>query len=307
MPSDQICKICKMAAVTGCPNTLEYPGGASIMRVEGDEVVSDVCPNMKIVALRQRLLRLDPQLLKVKHDSTTPLYQNGQFDRTEDNLLLTQADWRVFLSHFKWVLGNKDPKYFVRIVTDATLKQVYMGEASVRARLPEQREDSELAIFNSLEDLLALPNLIIIRVGFVVYFNRAMASILHEALLLRLGVGKATWIVEPAGYHFKPYSKGEYGISSGMPCCDADVAQLVEAQFESIQLGEVEPPTEEHDGGVTARGVPEPLEDTSPTEDETEETEPETEGTPKDPDEERMDLLTRRRPQRKPYKRKGWS
>lgn len=295
-----------MAAVEGCPNTLEYPGGASIMRFEGDDVVSDVCPNMKVVALRQRLLRIDPQFAKVKHDSTTPLLQRGQFDRTQDNLLLTQTNWTTFLSHFKWVIACKDPKFFVRTVTDMTLKQVYMGEASLRARLPDQREDGALPIFNSLEDLLAMPDLVIIRVGFVVYFNRAMASILHEALLLRVGIGKPTWIVEPAGQYFKPFSKGEHGIPSGMPCCNEDVARFVEAHFEAIQLGEYDPldaPTEEHDGGVTVRGLPEPAElseDVEPAERSEEASE---QGDGDGGDDEFIQVQTRRGPKKKTFKR----
>jgi hypothetical protein len=177
-------------------------------------------------------------------------------------------------------------------VTDTTLRQVYMGESSVRARLPNQREDGELPIFNSLDDLLAIPDLVIIRVGFVVYFNRAMASILQEALMLRDGIGKPTWIVEPAGYYFKPWSKNEHGIPSGMPCCNDDVAQFVEDHFDSLQLGEAEPPTEEHDGEVTARGIPD-------TEEQTEEETPteadeETEGTP-DEDQPMIDALTKRK------------
>src|SRR5678815_181513 len=190
-----------MAAVDGCPNTLEYPAGAAIARYDGEELVSSVCPNMKVVALRHRLTSIDLQLLWVRHVASTPLYQTGRFDRTEGNLFLTQVTWPTFLGHFKWAVASKPSSFFVRIVTDATLRSVYMGEASVKARLPSQREDSDLLIFNSLEDLLASPDLVVLRVGFVVYFNKALASILQEALLLRDGLGKPTWIVAVSYTH----------------------------------------------------------------------------------------------------------
>lgn len=246
-----------MAAIEGCPNTNEKPGGGAIFKYVGDDLFSDVCPNMKVVALRQRLTRIDPQLLKVRYDATTPLYQYGKCDRTQENLLLTQLDWKLFLSHFKWVLGCKATNFFPRIVTDNTLKQVYMGEASLRSRSTAQRDEGELPIFNSLEDLLASPDLVIIRVGFVVYFNRAMSSILMEALLLRDGLGKPTWIVEAAGQHFTPWVKTEHGVTSGMPCCDIDVRNFVDARFESLQLGDpstVEPTSEQEGEEVSLPG-----------------------------------------------------
>lgn len=252
-----------MAAIEGCPNTNEQPGGAAISRYVGDDLFSDVCPNMKIVHLRKRLHALDPQLLKVPAAYPSPLYQTGQCDRTQDNLLFTQSDWKVFLSHFKWVLGCKDSNFFPRIVTDTMLKQVYMGEASLRSRSPSQREDGELPIFNSVEDLVALPDLVVVRVGFVVYFNKAMASILLEALLLREGLGKATWLIEPAGQHFVPWFKGEHGVTAGMPCCDGDVRNFVDAHYEVIQLGEppAELEVEEEGEEVSLRGWPAPEEE----------------------------------------------
>ena len=246
-----------MPAVEGCPNTNEQPGGAAILRYEGDEIYSDICPNMKVAALRQRLLRIDSQFGSVRHDPTTPLYQRGRFDLTTKNLLLTQTNWRVFLSHFKWVLGSKPPSFFVRIVTDMTLKQVYMGEASFRARSPEQREDGGVPVFNSLEDLLVIPDLIVLRVGNVVYFNRAMASIMMEALLLRDGVGKPTWIVEPEGQHFRPWAKTDQGSALGMPCCNDAVYSFVGERFYALQLGGA-PTVEEYEDGVSLSGAEEP-------------------------------------------------
>ena len=302
MTQEQICKVCNMAAVEGCPNTLEQKAGAAILRFIGEDIYSDVCPNMKIVALRQRLLRIDPQFAGVDHDPTTPLYQRGKLDRTTKNLLLTQTDWVTFLSHFKWVIGCKDPKFFPRVVTDMTLKQVYMGEASVRSRLPDQREDDSLLTYNSLEDLLASPDLVIIRVGFVVYFNRAMASILLEALMVRDGRGKPTWIVEETGQEFKPYVKDDYGNARGMPCCNDDVLRFVEARFESLQLGDgsSQAEVEVHEDGVAVGPSPEAEEERTHFEPEAAESEAPEEAE-LDPEDELINDLTKR-PQRKRWR-----
>jgi PAS domain-containing protein len=245
-----------MAPVPGCRNTLKYPSGGAILMHRGEELVSVDCPNMRVISLRQRLLGIDPQLLKVRHYASTPLYQTtGGVDRTTDDLFIRQVNWRTFLGHFKWVIGSKKPGFFVRIVTDMTLLNVYLGKASVKNRLASQRsEDGELLISNSLEDLLSSPDLVVIRLGHVIYANRAAADVLREAISLRLGLGKATWLVEPPDQTFAPLN---------MASCDDNVVRLVESAFEEMHLfafEAVEPGYYEDEDGVTVPGP----EDTAP-------------------------------------------
>lgn len=253
-----------MVAVEGCRNTLEYPAGGTIFRHEGDDLVSVSCPNMRIVALRNRLVGIDPQLLSVTHDSRTPLYQTGKFDRTTDDLLITATRWKTFLSHFKWTVASKDPGFFVRIVTDMTLLNVFVGNASVKNRLAQQKEEEgDLVVSNSIEDLLSSPDLVIIRLGHLVHPNRAAANILREGVSLRLGLGKATWLVERPEQAFTPLVKGEYGTYSGMPCCDDDVLRLVDSTFERLTLPnqeEAPPAYDEDDDNATLEG-PLPVEE----------------------------------------------
>lgn len=249
-----LCKVCKMAAIPGCRNTLDYPSGGAILLHRGDRLVSVDCPNMRIVSLRQRLIAIDGQFLQVKHNSQTPLFQAGQVDRTEDNLFVRHAEWLTFLAHFKWVIASKPPGFFVRVVTDMTLLNVYLGHASVKNRLQSQREDGELLISNSLEDLLSSPDLAVIRLGHVIHSNRAAANILREAINLRLGRGRPTWLVEPREQTFMP---------QGMPCCDDNVLALVQATFEEVHLAaapEARPAYVHEDGEVTVGNVS-PLEE----------------------------------------------
>lgn len=239
-----------MAAVAGCGNTLKYPSGGIILQHRGDRVVSVDCPNMRIVTLRQRLLGIDPQFLNVRHFAQTPLFQAGQVDRTRDNLFIRHAHWRTFLAHFKWVVASKPPGFFVRVATDMTLLNVYVGNASVKNRLVSQREENgELLISNSLEDLLSSADLAIIRLGHIIHANRAAANVLREALMLRIGLGKPTWLVEPLEETFAPLA---------MPCCDENVLHLVHSTFTEIHLESTEeevPAYTEDEDGVSVPGA----------------------------------------------------
>lgn len=246
-----------MPGIEGCRNLMEYPAGGTILQCQGEDLVSVMCPNMRVVALRQRLTAIDPQLVGVPHDATSPLYQSGSTDRTSDNLFIPRVHWKIFLSHFKWVVASKGAGFFVRVVTDMTLLNVYLGKASVSSRLASQRtDDGELLVSNSLEDLLSSPDLVVVRVGLIVYYNKAAANVLQEALLVRIGLGKPTWIVEPDDRPFVPFSR-ELGTQSGMASCDQEVLGLVESTFERLELasGGPEPaPAYEEDGDEVTVG-----------------------------------------------------
>lgn len=254
MPSETeppLCKVCKMTAIPGCRNTLQYPSGGAILMHRGERLVSVDCPNMRVVSLRKRLTDIDPQFLKVPHYAQTPLYQANQVDRTQDNLFIRHVHWQTFLAHFKWVIASQKPGFFVRVVTDMTLLNVFLGNASVKYRLESQRnEDGELLVSNSLEDLLSSVDLAVLRLGFLAHKNRAAANMLREALSLRLGLGKPTWLIEPLEQTFMP---------EAMTCCDDNVLALVQSSFEEVHLDPprpVRPAYVEDEDGVTVPGVP---------------------------------------------------
>lgn len=245
-------------------------GGGIIHRVRGEDLIAVVCPNIAIVRLRERLRAIDPRLLKVGHEARTPLYQRGEIDRTVDNLFFERTHWKTVLRHLKWIVACKD--IFARVTTDRALIDVYVGSRSIKNRLKSQLElgeEGELLITNSIEDLLAGPDLAIIRLGEVIHLNKAAANVLHEALLLRRGQGKPTWLVEPPGAPF-----------GGMVCCNDDVLALVNEFFESIHLpaqrGDEDRPgvtIDEEAGEVTVDG-PSDLNETLPEEQEDEVLEP---------------------------------
>lgn len=231
------CPVCKMPLVEGCRNAPGILGGGIIHKIRGDDLVAVTCPNLAVVRLKQKMIAIDPQLIAAKHDRTTPLYQKGEVDRTHDNIIFKNTSWPTFLGHLKWVVASKD--MFLRLTSDMTLVNVYVGNTALKARLKaqiERGEDGDVLISNSIEDLLAGPDLVIIRLGQLVHFNRAAANVLHEALLLRLSQGKATWLVEPTWLSFSPWTKSDFGIPTGMPCCNQDVLALVNRQFDEVHL-----------------------------------------------------------------------
>jgi len=223
-----------MPLIEGCRNAPGILAGGIIHKIRGEDLVAVPCPNMEVVHLKQRLAAVEPQLLKVKHEPKTPLFQRGLVDRTASNLFLKSTAWPTFLRHFKWVVGSRD--LFVRVVSDMTLVNVYVGNHSVKSRLKTQLEEQSLIISNSIEDLLSNLDLVVIRLGGLVHSNRAAANVLHEALLLRKSQGRPSWLVEPPWKAFAPYTRNEFGGSSGMPCCNDDVLRFVNEHFETLHL-----------------------------------------------------------------------
>lgn len=291
-----ICKVCKMAAVAGCRNTLDYPSGGAILIHRGERLMSVECPNMRVVTLRQRLLAIDPQLLTTPHRQETPLFKRGEFDRTQENLFIRRTHWLTFLSHFKWVLGSKSSGFFVRVATDMTLLNVFLGNASLKNRLPSQRTESgELLISNSLEDLLSSPDLAVLRLGHVIHGNRAAPNVLREALLLRLALGKPTWIVEPLEQVFAPL---------GMACCDENVANLVSSSFVDVYLEDeaLQPAYVEDEEGVTVPGTTQWDDEAVPDASEPE-VEADDEARPKTSDDILFAALTERKPKQGRYQK----
>lgn len=238
------CTVCKMPLVEGCRNAPGVLGGGIIHKIRNDDLVAVPCPNMAVIRLRQRLANVHSQLPSAKHDPTTPLYQRGRVDRTRDNILFTSTLWKTFLGHLKWVVASKD--VFVRVATDMTLMNVYVGNTSVKSRLKEQLQnaDEPLLISNSLEDFLSGPDLVVVPLGHIIHPNKAAANILHESLSLRMSLGKPTWLLERPGMPFVPYTRSDHGIPSGMPSCNDDVLALVNSRFERIHLPSTEPEVE---------------------------------------------------------------
>lgn len=118
-------------------------------------------------------------------------------DLTRENVFLS-GPWEVVRSHLKWALAYKGLNFHFKILTDEKLKNVYVGSESYLSRSRKVRDDVDS--YNSLSDLIGDYDLILIRLGFLGYSNRAAPGILKEAILLREGMRKPTWVMEEAPF-----------------------------------------------------------------------------------------------------------
>lgn len=238
---EPLCPVCNLKIVPGCRN--KNGGGGIIIPLpkEGEWEEARPCPNMRVKKIRDYLQRIHPQILKVPANPKSPLFsKNKGIDRTKDNLFFPTTDWGIFLSNLQWVGIFKCEEHFnFKVTTDMTLINIYVGNTNAKARLPQQRDDGNLLICNSVEDLLTTPDLAIIRLGILVAPNKRAAENLLSCLKLRRSLGLPTWIVEPPNKPFTPYRAGEFGSSSGMASCDDETLDYVNTHFEKVKLGSV--------------------------------------------------------------------
>lgn len=258
--TERQCPVCKLALVEGCQNGVgepPYTGGGIIRVIKDGEPYVKTCPNMKRLRIRRHLESIDPQLVQdgVKHDKNSPLFQprtdsTALVDLTRENLFIRSIKWSAFLPHLKWVSACKGVEFYVRILTDMTLLNVYVGNTNYKLRPQSQREDGSLLIANSIEDLLSTPDLAIIRLGQVVHYNKAAANVLAETLALRFNLGKPTWLIEPADRKFSPYARNDFGVSIGMVSCNEETQDFVSKNYKSLKLTTSVKVVEPSAGGV---------------------------------------------------------
>jgi hypothetical protein len=206
----------------------------------------------------------------------SPLYLPRKVDRTNEDLFLT-GTWPVVLSHLKWALAFKGPQFSFRVVTDERLKTVWVGSEDYRARSKKTRDEQET--FNSLSDLVVGGvDLLILRLGFLGYKNRAMPGILKETLMMRASRLLPTWIIEDPDALFM----GDH------PAFSDEVSDYISRNFERLGLkeGEIMPMRKPKAVPVdsaapkppakpTAKVPPKPVPETAPEAPEAEEDEPE--------------------------------
>jgi len=131
---------------------------------------------------------------------SSPFYEEGVTDLTQFNLFIKVADIPALLPHLKWVLTFKGLSFKTARVTDAQLKEVWVGDQSYAMRSKKERDD--VVTFNCLADLIGAEyHLVIIQLGYV-RKNVRLPDIILEALMLREALGLSTWIVEQANFPF---------------------------------------------------------------------------------------------------------
>jgi len=214
MPDPPVCPICK-----------SQDGKIDV----GDDADKKQC----VCSFRTNIKkRLPPDIAEAPPMNASPLLEVGgpgevKVDLTSENLFI-KGYWSDLASHLRLVLTIKmlhNLLYQFQIITDARLRDVYVGSESYTARSRKKRDDIETN--NKLSDVIGGDReLVIIRLGFLGYANRAMPGILKEAILLRHAVGKPTWIIEEPNSIFGP---GHFSY-------DAEVAELISQRFSVVEI-----------------------------------------------------------------------
>lgn len=182
--------------------TCDICKGARFIQVDLNTVKMCVCAYAH--ALR---VHLGPEISGAKTIHSSPLLDPSRNDKglptvdlTSSNVMI-RGSWPQVLSHLKWSLGYKGTTFRFRVVTDENLLMVWLGKESYLARPKKTRDDKES--FNNLGDFIGEDiDLVIVRLGFLGYANKAMPGVLKESLLLREGIRKPTWVIEDVSNPF---------------------------------------------------------------------------------------------------------
>jgi len=212
------CPRCGLPRLPGCDGNGSVPV---------DEFTDRPCRNMLSILLREKL---GPEISSSTHVTSSPLFQmtKGEppsVDRTGDNLFL-DCPWPNLLPHLKWVLGCKGLKFNFKIITDQQIKNVYVGNEQYRNQPLASREVRE--VFNSLSDFVEDYDLIILRLGFIGYPNRAAAGALLETLMIREAMQAAVWVIHEEDRPWL-HSRSE------------EVEEYLRTHFESVDVEPVDP------------------------------------------------------------------
>ncbi len=125
--------------------------------------------------------------------------------RQNCRVLATWQDMRAILK----ILIIKNPKLFIKNTSDREIRDVFVGAKSRAAR----GGDEAGAIYNSLEDLMDPPDLMVVRLNELSYKNKAAAGALEEALNYRLNCMKPTWILSDVD---RPFTVGSHAYSESI-------------------------------------------------------------------------------------------
>jgi hypothetical protein len=182
---------------------------------------------MLSILLRQKL---GPEISSSTHVSKSPLFQMQKgcpptVDLTNKDVFI-DCPWPNLLPHLKWVLGCKGLNFSFRIVTDQQIKNVYVGNEQYKNK-PKGSRDSE-EVFNSLTDLMEGHDLVILRLGFIGYPNKAAAGALLEALMISEAAGSTVWVVHDEN---RPWFHSR----------DAEVEEYIRARFEEVEVEPIDP------------------------------------------------------------------
>lgn len=110
---------------------------------------------------------------------------------------------------------------FVKVTSDREIRDVYVGSKSRAAK-----GDEEGQIYNSLEDLMDPPGLVVVRLNELSYKNKAAPGALEEAICYRMDRDKPTWL----------FSDVDRAFSIGSHAYSETIADVIRSNFPTVNV-----------------------------------------------------------------------
>ena len=184
----------------------EICGGAGVVERD-DKLYECECAELRrIVAAMPSYIRtavVDEKHLKI----ILPDKKTRVIESINKSLYVT-AYWGDMRAIIKTIMIKHRNK-FIRITSDRELRDVFVGSTSRAAR----GENSKESIYNSIEDLVKSPDLLMIRLNELGYKNKAAPGILEEALCYRLDRALPVWLLSNST---KPFGAGSFAYSENI-------------------------------------------------------------------------------------------
>lgn len=212
---DLNCTICKGRGVV--PVEIDgWPGGAT-----------QNCRCVFARDLHANVKRVWPVLLEVESVEETPL-----MDLTNRDLWITASNFDL-RRHLRFVAYRMGPRWYAKVISDASLmtawlstaKEVFDTDVLLERGDPDRPRLNPSDEYQTIVDLVAPLDLLIIQLGVKAAKNREMPGVLVEALEERRHIGKPSWIVDSPA---KPLMEGHMSY-------DGRVAEVVDS-FDRIRL-----------------------------------------------------------------------
>lgn len=181
----------------------------------------------------------------IRKAQVVPAHLQLAVTKLTDKSLYLVTSWGDIKAVIK-IMMFKYPNKFIKITSDREIRDVYVGATSRNARGVSSNEDENLEVYNSLQDLMELPDLMVVRLNEMHYKNKAAPGALEEAISYRLDRDKPVWIISNLD---KPFVEGSHAWSES-------VSELFNTAFQKISIPRILPKVIVTDGGITPDSIP---------------------------------------------------
>ncbi len=171
-------------------------------------------------------------LLKRLAASMPIFIRDSRVKEEHANHILTNKYKGLYYIHCHWsdikpiikVTLIKNPNLHVKITSDREIRDVGVGATSKSAK----SEDSD-SIYNTLQELVEPPHLLIIRLNELGYKNKAAPGFLEEAISIRADRNMPVWVLSDKN---KPFSFNSFAYSE-------TVWDLISQTFRTVDIPKI--------------------------------------------------------------------